>query len=100
MTIDAHRIQPPLTKPLIYCFDCPVFSSFRYLLEKFNLASRPIHRAFSIARTMGCHTMVMEEIQAIGILDDDNQEVKLLGGGGQKIRYTDSRFGTRFIKKV
>ena len=100
MTIDAHRIQPPLTKPLIYCFDCPAFSSFRYLLEKFNLASRPIHRAFSIARTMGCHTMVMEEIQAIGILDDDNQEVKLLGGWTKDKIYRFSFWNTVYKKSL
>lgn len=77
---DAHRLQPPVAPPMVLGFDCPGFSSFRFLGTNFPEASTTIHRAFSIARMANCHTLVIEAIKAIGLLEDDNIELAMYGG--------------------
>lgn len=77
---DIHRLQPPLGQPIVIGFDCPEFSSFRFLEANFQGASTTIHRAFSIARMSNCHTLVIEPIRAIGLLEDDNVELAKYGG--------------------
>lgn len=77
---DTHRLQPPLAPPIVLGFDRPGFSSFRFLGANFPRASTTIHRAFSVARMANCHTLVIEVIRAIGLLEDDNLELMKYGG--------------------
>ena len=72
---DIHRLQESIAEPLLMGFDCPLFSSFRFLEEHFPGASPAVHRAFSIARMAGCHTLGIEIITPIGLLADDNEEL-------------------------
>lgn len=98
--MDFHRIQPPLSRPQIECFDCPEFSSFRFLKKKFALSSRPIHRAFSLARTLGCHVLVVEQIDAAGLLELDTIEVRDLGGWSKAEVYRISFWKTKFDSRM
>ena len=77
---DIHRLQESIAEPLLIGFDCPEFSSFRFLEEHFPNASPAVHRTFSIARMVGCHTLAIEIINPIGLLAEDNEELCKYGG--------------------
>lgn len=78
--VDSHRLQESVAEPLLVSFDCPGFSSFRFLETHFPNASAAVHRAFSIARMEDCHTLGIEIVDPIGLMDDDNAELAKYGG--------------------
>ena len=93
---DTHRLQPPVVLPKVLGFDCPGFSSFRFLGANFPGASTAIHRAFSIARMANCHTLVIEAIKAIGLLEEDNIELAKYGGENKDLILRISFWTTPF----
>lgn len=97
---DTHRLQPPVAQPTLLCFDCPRFSSFRFLNANFPKASTTIHRAFSVARMANCHTLVIEVIDAIGLLKEDNIELAMYGGKSNDLIFRISFWKTSFHDKM
>lgn len=70
--MDEHRrIYPnnikiiPTTSP---------FSSFQFVEDNFN-SSPAVHRCFSLARSAGVQTLIVEEISEAGLVLDENQEI-------------------------
>lgn len=80
MSLIDHRLQAPVGVPEVRCFDCPEFSSFRYIQDHFPGAGRPIHRAFSLSRMAECHVLVSEQIQSVGLLKSNDDELASMGG--------------------
>jgi hypothetical protein len=70
--MDLHRLVAPIS--VKYIPTARPFSSFTYLEEEFE--DQPsIHRCFSLARSMGFQTMLVEDIPAVGIIKDENEEL-------------------------
>ena len=97
---DIHRLQPPLAPPIVLGFDCPGFSSFRFLGTNFQGASTTIHRAFSIARIANCHTLVIEAIKAVGLIEEDNLELAAYGGRCDNLILRISFWRTQFCERM
>lgn len=72
----AHRLAPSLTQPQIQSFDAP-FSVFSFA-EQFS-GGAAFHRCFSLARSFLTRTLVVEEIPAVGMLKEENEEILTLG---------------------
>jgi len=50
------------------------FSNFSFAEEHFQ-ASFPIRRLFSQARSRGCRTLVIEDVEPSGVVQDENEEI-------------------------
>ncbi len=50
------------------------FSSFQFIEDNFD-ASHAVHRCFSLARSEGVQTLIVEDIDEAGLILDENQEI-------------------------
>jgi hypothetical protein len=70
--MDEHRKADPYRVTIIST-NAP-FSSFDYNENNFN-SSAAVHRCFSLARSAGAQTLVIEEINEAGLVQDENLEI-------------------------
>lgn len=72
MNINEHRLIYPNDIKIISVIS--PFSSFQFIEDNFN-CSPAVHRCFSIARSAGFQTLVVEDCTAAGLVLDENQEI-------------------------
>jgi hypothetical protein len=73
MPIAAHRRVTPTS---VECLSVgPPFSNFKYFESHF-LDLPSVRRLFSLARSFGMQTLVIEDIPAQGIIKNENEEIK------------------------
>ena len=70
-----HRLVPPNTITVESFL--PPFSSFDWV-EQHYAGTPAIHRCFSLARSFDCKTLVVETIPPVGLIADENEEIRSL----------------------
>ncbi len=70
--MDGHRRISPNNVKIIST--ASPFSGFQFVEDYFDY-SPAIHRCFSLARSEGVQTLVIEEIAEAGLVSDENQEI-------------------------
>ena len=99
MSMQSHRMQCCIGEPRLFDFSGEaVFSSFEYLQNKFTRYRKSIHRCFSLARSMGCQTLLEEKIDCIGVLSSEKEEICALGGQTEETIFRLSFWKTKFEK--
>ncbi len=70
--MDEHRTIHPHNAEIIST--TPPFSCFQFVEDNF-VSSLAVHRCFSLARSEGIQTLVVEEIEEAGLVSDENKEI-------------------------
>ena len=70
--MDCHRRIAPSSIEFFSC-DAP-FSNFDFIEDNFT-ATDPIRRCFSLARSLGVRSLIVEDIPADGLIVDENTEL-------------------------
>lgn len=70
--MDAHRSVSP--NSVQYIDLSQPFSCFDIVDDMFG-GSPAVHRCFSLARSFDARTLVLEDIPAAGIIEDENNEI-------------------------
>ena len=93
--MDEHRLVEPSTITVI-SFDSP-FSSFHFVDRNYGESNHAIRRLFSLARSQDAHTLMIEKIEPIGMISDENDEIRCYATdykmkGLNRISFWESRF--------
>ncbi len=92
--MDSHRLVSPASIKVLQF--SPPFSSFEYV-EQNHGSTFSIQRLFSLGRSGRAQTLVIEEIPAVGLIEDENGEIRSLYSdysmdGLHRISFWTSRF--------
>ena len=75
---EAHRMQPSIGETEFFDYSENRFSAFDFLSKKFKRSSNPypLQRCFSMARSKGCKSLVIEKISSVGFLADEKKSLR------------------------
>lgn len=93
---EVHRTQPPVSIPEIIPFD-RTFSAFDFFDQRFRRCGASVRRCFSLARSFGSRTFVLEEIAPIGMAAEENDLLSALGGKSGECLYRLSFWKSEFF---